>query len=339
MLRKLPSLVRGRDPAFKIHRPFDPASWSWGLNFLRNCTASRFADNTIQALTLAAESKAAMHSLLDRHPLDFGHAEDGKIHLYHDETSFAAARKVMALKAAHGGHQEALTRAEANVIEPALADVQGMIGAIYSPGDEVGDPHRFCTEMISLLDRAYDVNCRFGYDVADVRLERSGVRVISREGESIAARRVAICLGPEAAPLLRRLGVAAAIWPMKGYSFTAPLGPSSPTVSITDTARKIVFCRLDGQMRVAGLAEFGATDISVDAAQLQYLVRTAREALPGAADYDRAADGWAGLRPMSPSSVPIIRRPRPDIIVNVGHGMLGWTFAMGAAERAARLLE
>ena len=129
------------------------------------------------------------------------------------------------------------------------------------------------------------------------------------------------------------------IWPMKGYSFTAPLGPSAPTVSITDTARKIVFCRLDGKMRIAGLAELGATESSVDAGRLQYLVRTAREALPGAADYDCAAEGWAGLRPMSPSSVPIISRPRHDVILNLGHGMLGWTFAMGAAERAARLLE
>jgi D-amino-acid dehydrogenase len=42
---------------------------------------------------------------------------------------------------------------------------------------------------------------------------------------------------------------------------------------------------------------------------------------------------------MSPSSLPIISRPRPELLLNIGHGMLGWTFAMGAAERAASLID
>ncbi|MDB5694973.1 MAG: dadA 2 [Sphingomonas bacterium] len=339
MLRKLPSLMRGGDPAFQIRRGFDPAFWRWGLDFLRNCTAPRFANNTIEALRLAAESRAAMNSLLERHSIDFGHATAGKIHLHYDQASFSAARGLMALKAAHGGRQEALTSAEANAVEPALADVPNLVGAIYSPGDEVGDPYRFSTALIALLERTYDVQSRFRCDVADLRLEPGGVRLIPREGESVVARHVIFCLGTEGAPLLRKLGLAPPIWPMKGYSFTAELGPSAPAVSITDTARKIVFCRLDGRMRIAGLAELGATDPSVDEDRLQFLLRTAREALPQAADYESASAGWAGLRPMSPSSLPVISRPRPEVVLNLGHGMLGWTLAMGAAERAAALLE
>jgi D-amino-acid dehydrogenase len=41
---------------------------------------------------------------------------------------------------------------------------------------------------------------------------------------------------------------------------------------------------------------------------------------------------------MSPTSVPIISRPHPQLVLNVGHGMLGWTLAMGAGERAASLV-
>jgi D-amino-acid dehydrogenase len=36
--------------------------------------------------------------------------------------------------------------------------------------------------------------------------------------------------------------------------------------------------------------------------------------------------------------VPIIRRARPGVVLNMGHGMLGWTLAMGAGERAINLL-
>jgi D-amino-acid dehydrogenase len=41
---------------------------------------------------------------------------------------------------------------------------------------------------------------------------------------------------------------------------------------------------------------------------------------------------------MTPSSMPIMRRVQDGIVFNVGHGMLGWTLAMGAGERAAALL-
>lgn len=127
---------------------------------------------------------------------------------------------------------------------------------------------------------------------------------------------------------------------MKGYSFTTAPGEMAPRVSITDTAGKIVFCSLAGRMRVAGLAELGAWDPSPQDQPFQALLRLARQSLPGAAAYEALEKSeWAGLRPMSPSSVPIILRPRPELLLNIGHGMLGWTFAMGAAERTASLID
>src|SRR3546814_13052090 len=59
------------------------------------------------------------------------------------------------------------------------------------------------------------------------------------------AGRVAVCLGIGASRFLKRIGIKVPLWPMKGYSFIAPPGAAAPRVSITDTARKIVFCRLD----------------------------------------------------------------------------------------------
>jgi D-amino-acid dehydrogenase len=45
---------------------------------------------------------------------------------------------------------------------------------------------------------------------------------------------------------------------------------------------------------------------------------------------------WAGLRPATPSSLPIIgATPFHNVLLNVGHGALGFTLAMGSA----RLLE
>ena len=69
------------------------------------------------------------------------------------------------------------------------------------------------------------------------------------------------------------------------------------------------------------------------------LIASARASLPEAADYQRADQYWSGLRPMTPNSLPIIERPRPALAINAGHGMLGWTLAMGSAERLAEVLE
>jgi D-amino-acid dehydrogenase len=125
---------------------------------------------------------------------------------------------------------------------------------------------------------------------------------------------------------------------MKGYSFTAAPGQASPKMSITDVSRKLVFCPLNGMMRVAGLAELGARDIAVDPRQLATLLSTAAGVLPLAADYVGSCQSWAGIRPMTANALPIIRKVTPRVTINIGHGMLGWTYAMGSAERAARLM-
>jgi D-amino-acid dehydrogenase len=164
------------------------------------------------------------------------------------------------------------------------------------------------------------------------------VAVETRDHHRLQARHLVVCAGIESMALARRIGIRAPLVPMKGYSFTASPGRAAPRISITDGARKIVFCALDGRIRVAGLAELGNGDPGVDPARLDHLVRSARASLPEAADYERVSSGWAGLRPMTPSSLPIVAEMADRIFVNVGHGMLGWTFAMGSGERAAALV-
>ena len=112
----------------------------------------------------------------------------------------------------------------------------------------------------------------------------------------------------------------------------------APRVSITDTARKLVFCDLMGRMRVAGGAELGNWSTQLEPARLMRLIRAARQSLPQAADFDHLDSSWAGLRPMTPDSMPVITRARQNLVLNIGHGMLGWTLAMGAGEHTAALV-
>jgi D-amino-acid dehydrogenase len=59
---------------------------------------------------------------------------------------------------------------------------------------------------------------------------------------------------------------------------------------------------------------------------------------PGACD-TASAEHWAGLRPCTPSYVPIIGRSRLDgLWLNTGHGSLGWTLACGSAQLVSTLI-
>jgi D-amino-acid dehydrogenase len=331
-------MALGLDRAFRMHWSADPDFLRWGLAFLRNTGHARFRGNTLAVLKLALESRAAMHALLQRHRIDFDHAPAGKMHLYHDAETLAGATDIVAIKRSQGAVQEVLSPRQAIDLEPALAHAPGLAGVVYSPQEEVGDPHRFCLGLLAVLQTDYALRADFGFEVADFASSPNGVAVETRDKHRLQARHLVICAGIEAMALSRRIGIRAPLMPMKGYSFTAPPGSHAPAISITDTSRKIVFCRLGDRMRVAGLAELGNGNIAPDPARSRLLVAMARESLPDAARYDLIDSTWAGLRPMTPDSVPIIRRARPGVVLNMGHGMLGWTLAMGAGERAIDLL-
>jgi D-amino-acid dehydrogenase len=48
---------------------------------------------------------------------------------------------------------------------------------------------------------------------------------------------------------------------------------------------------------------------------------------------------WAGLRPMTPTGMPVIdRSPYANLWLNTGHGHMGWTMSNGSARILADLM-
>ena len=336
--KQLPGMLAGSDRAFRTRVSADPDFWRWGLTFLRNATHQRLQENTLATLKLALESRSAMAELLARHPIEFDHRVAGKLHVYYNAASLPAARAMIERKRPFGVRQRLIDADEAIAIEPALAGARGIAGVVHSPEEEVGDPWRFATGLLDVLRTHHDVDARFGFDLQGLRRDGVQWRVQAHNGDAITVPQVVICAGIGSKALLRPLGVRVPLMAVKGYSFTAPCGVEAPSASITDTARKLVFCRLGDRIRVAGLADLNHWDAAPDPARVADLVAMARESLPHAADYDAIESDWAGLRPMAPWSSPIIRRAGDGLVLNIGHGMLGWTLAMGSGERAALLV-
>jgi D-amino-acid dehydrogenase len=339
LLKQLPFWALGLDPAFRLNPSMDPNQIAWFMRFIRNCTRQRFLENSLKGLQLGLESQLAMHDLLENHTIAFGHQSAGKMLVYDDAAAFKSACAMVSLRQSHGAAQEILSPQEAINKESALSERAGrFIGAIYSPQEELGDPHSFCNALLSQLVGSYGVQVRMATDVASWKADKDMAVVFTKTGEAITGDQLVICAGIDAAKLLQKYGLGSALMPMKGYSFTAAMGQASPKMSITDISRKVVFCPLNGMMRVAGLAELGVRDTAVDQRRLAALVSAASDVLPGAADYAGSYNAWAGIRPMTANALPIIKKVAPRVTINIGHGMLGWTYAMGSAERAAQLL-
>lgn len=339
LLGKIPRLALGGDPAFKIYPTLDLASIRWKLQFLSNCTERKFRKNSLKGLELARRSRDAMADLLAEHEIEFGRRTAGKMLLFGNEKSFARGREIMEMKVRNQERQMALSPDVAKEIEPALNTVASpLVGVIYAPTEETGNAPQFAEKLGDLISREYGTSFRFNASVSSLGSDSGSASVTLDTGEELRADIAIVCSGAAAAHLLRKTNIYIPIYPMKGYSFIAPATAASPEVSITDVARKLVFTRIGDEMLIAGLADLGDDSPIVRPERMTNLIESAQASLPDAADYSATRNHWSGLRPMTPNSLPIISRPSDTLAINAGHGMLGWTLAMGSGEQLAELL-
>lgn len=336
-LAHIPRYMLGLDDAFRLSMRIDTKFLRWSAQFLRNCTSRAYRHNTLAVLALAEESRRAMEALLSRHDIAFERRACGKMVLLHDIDAMRMAQSSLRMKQAAGLDQSLLNPGEAIEIEPALAPIRSSFaGALYSPGDETGDCQLFTTNLLKLLKTQYGVEFLSRRSVERIELARGKPVVRLKGGDALRGDLAIVANGHQADRLLAPIGHRAPVEAMKGYSFTAPLGRQAPLVSITDQARRIVFTNTGDRMLVAGIAELGRVDASIDQERLASMVAAARSSLPDAAQYEAIGDRWAGMRPATPNSQPVTQMLEPGLAVNVGHGMLGWTLAMGSAERLGR---
>lgn len=232
-------------------------------------------------------------------------------------------------------------------IEPALAAQSATLaGGLYAPGDESGDAFRF-TQTLGAHVAAQGATLYWDTTIVRLRTSRDrddvdGIDVRTADGalETLRADAYVVCLGSYGPQLLKAVGERLPIYPVKGYSITAPVADAAraPSVSLTDESRRIVCSRLGSRLRIAGTAELNGFDTQVRPERIAGILEWAQSRFPGAIDAERA-EHWAGLRPTTPGNVPLIGRGRrANLWLNTGHGTLGWTLSCGSAAALAELM-
>ena len=339
VLPKLPPWLLRRDSPLRFVPRLDWRQWRWALQFVAACNAPRSRTTTARLLRLSFYSRAAMQRMVAEEALDFDYAQSGKLVLYGDAPSFDAAVATMDFQRELGCEQHALDVRQCVQLEPALAHIAPRIaGGIHTPSEDAGDCYRFCVSLERVL-RAQGV--RFHLDTRVREMVESGGRIAAARTDrgEIEADRYVVTLGAQSVFLLRALGIDVPIWPLKGYSLTLAVTDAAraPRVSITDHKRKVVYARLGAELRVAGMADVAGFDADLDPRRIDLLVECVRRTFPDCADLSDVKP-WCGLRPATPRGTPLIGATRyPNLLVNIGHGALGFTLACGCGQIIADL--
>ena len=336
----------GREEApLKFRLRADPHQWGFALGFLRECLPWRTRRNTIQCLNLALYSRDCLQALRAATGIEYDRQAGGILEFYTEAEEFDDGAKAASLLRERGVDREVKTVDECIAIEPALASAREQLeGGIYTRTDESGDARRF-TERLAELAAARGVTFRWQVSVEALAAEGDNVvgarcRSAGAGAQMMTADAYVVALASFSPFVLRPLSVRCPVYPAKGYSATIAIGNhrGAPEVSLTDVAAKIVITRLGERLRVAGTAELSGYGIELNAVRCAALVKRTFDLFPDAGERD-SAQFWAGLRPATPSNVPLVGRTRyRNLYLDTGHGTLGWTMACGSGRALADVM-
>ncbi|WP_338414963.1 D-amino acid dehydrogenase [uncultured Sphaerotilus sp.] len=323
----------------------DPQQWRWGLQFLRECTPARTRHNIAQIVRLGTYSRDTLQQLRRDLGLQYDQRTQGILHFYTSQKEFDAAEAPAAQMRDLGCDRRVISADEAVRLEPALRHIRPQLaGATFTSEDESGDARQF---TLALAERCRQDGVRFlmGHHVMALRTvggRIDHVEVTDADGafQRLRADAFVLAMGSFSPLLAQPLGIRLPIYPAKGYSVTMPVKDAAMAhqVSLTDDEYKLVFSRLGDRLRIAGTAELNGYSRDLNRVRCEAIVRRTEQLFPGAGDTAQA-QFWTGLRPATPSNVPIIGQSRvPNLFLNTGHGTLGWTHACGSGKSVARIL-
>ena len=323
----------------------DLRQWLWVLEFLRECTPQRTRHNIGQIVRLGTYSREMLQALRSETGIAYEQRTQGILHFYTDRREFEGALGPTEQMRALGCDRRVISADEAVEIEPALAHIRPQLaGATYTAEDESGDANLFARELVKLCE-ADGVKFLMNHTITALR-EAGGsldhVEVTDKDGrfQRIRGDAYVLCMGSFSPLYVAPLGIRLPIYPAKGYSVTMPVKDQSMAhrVSLTDDEYKLVFSRLGDRLRIAGTAELNGYDRDLNRVRCEAIVRRVEDLFPGAGDTTEA-QFWTGLRPATPSNVPIIGQSKlPNLFFNTGHGTLGWTHSCGSGKSIARIV-
>lgn len=314
-----------KDAPLLIRPRLDLAQWKWIAKFLYYTAKGVYKENTAKTVQIGLRSRELYEEIRQEEGIYFDRSACGILHFYKDDQYWDSAQKVMQLYNENGLNREEVNPAYVSVVDPALKDIKGIVGATLTDSDWTGDIHRFCYEMAQVLQNKYQVEFKFDSTVTT----KYGIEYMADVFDAVV-----IAAGVGSVELGKQVGDHLPIYPVKGYSITINnVDPVHlPKVSLLDDQAKIVTSSLGNRFRVAGTAELTGENYDITRDRIQPLLDWVHTNFPNINTHDYSQ--WACLRPMTPNMMPIVEQSKKNkrVFYHCGHGHLGWTLSPATAK-------
>ncbi len=328
------------------HRPLvlwpklDGGLYRWLGQMLANCTEAAYGTNKARMVRLAEYSRDCLVELRAETGIRYDERAKGTLQLFRTQKQLDAVAADVEVLEAFGVRHELLDAACCIGAEPALGLVSGrFVGGLRLPGDETGDAFLF-TQRLATLAAAAGVAFRHGVTIRALTSEAGVVTGVETDRGRFTADRYVVAMGSYTPALLRPLHVHVPVYPVKGYSLTLPVTEESaaPVSTVMDETYKVAITRLGDRIRVGGTAELAGFSLRLRKPRRETLAHSVADLFPRGGDLARASF-WTGLRPMTPDGTPVVGPTRfTNLLLNTGHGTLGWTMACGSGRLLADLI-
>ncbi len=306
------------DAPLKVNPFPNIEKYSWLFKFVK---AIPHGDQcTYDTCVMALQAHKLYKEIAFEEDIRFDKVEKGILHIYTNEKEFENARRVNDIYAKAGLRRWEVTPEECLKIEPALVPPPKLLGGMFNETDYTGDIHKFCIQLTKVLQEKYKVD-----------YVQRNIKNIKEINEFRGP--VVICAGIGSRKLAKTVNDTLDIYPVKGYSITIHNPEVAPWTSMLDDEAKIVTARLgENRLRVAGTAEFNGYNTDIIQRRIKPLIDWSKRMFPGINTENITP--WAGLRPMTPNMMPIVKQSKnyPRVFYNTGHGHLGWTLSAYTAK-------
>jgi D-amino-acid dehydrogenase len=320
-----------------LRASLDPDYLRWLLRFALNSSRERYRECLKAALLLGKDTHRFFEELREE-GVEFEMHQKG---ILFTTLSQEILREEIEIyreleRAGYDGEYEVLSGEEVRRFEPALSEK--VVGGLFVKNERHVRPESFTQGLAADL-RSRGVRILEGAEVYGFRHgEKGSWRALTSEGD-LDADRVLLAAGVWSRELLAELGVKIPLEAGKGYSVTSMGKGTPPERPLKFTEAQVVATPYDGGVRVSGMFELSGIDLSLKRQKIESIIHAASPYLRDWRPVKPRLE-WAGLRPATPDSLPLIGKVPglSNFYLATGHGMLGVTHAPATARMLAPLV-
>ena len=307
----------------------------------KNCNFNSYEVNKSRMLRIANYSQKILIDLEKETDINYEQRKQGSLQLFWSPKELEKAKQDMAILKRFNIQYELLDANGCVEAEPGLQYIKNKLsGGLRFINDYTGNCYLFTSELYKKCIEM-GVKFKFNTHIESIRIDNKKVSSVKTNCGELTADSYSVSLGSHSPKILSSVGIDIPVYPVKGYSITLPVlnDADAPQSTIMDDKNKIGVTRLGDTIRVAGIAHLTDYNSSLREKSLHSLKEGLDNLFPHAAKKTNDIKFWAGFRPSTPDSTPIIgKTPYSNLYLNTGHGTLGWTMSLGSGKLLANIV-